>query len=276
MTLDFGAEPCLVGDIIVPADHGSIDEELVERLAEDLRESPHGLLEPILVRWVIDDDRPDGGYVELVSGRQRLEAHKRAGLPTIAVKQFEGDLSDDEAKLADIASDVLRKHLSGNELIDRTVQMVELRTRVGAARVEQAQREIHASADAAVARRDREQAERANQIRLQEIADAEGVDVRVVELRVQWKRDIAPTVWARLDEHKHLQKTRIYKALAAHPGDEARQLARLDQIVADGGKVLDPEKELTDLMRAWNKAAPAVRQKFLATTSADALQGAST
>lgn len=89
----------------------SVDEHYVEALARSL--AREGLNEPIVVR---PDGRP--GRWRLVAGAHRLEAARSLGWPTIDAIVREDLASDDEARLVEIAENLMRRELS---LLDKAI-----------------------------------------------------------------------------------------------------------------------------------------------------------
>ncbi len=73
-----------VGSIMVPTDRLPVDEDVVERIVATIKAGNVNALPPLHV-W-----RKQTGNI-LVAGRNRLDAHKRAGCETVLVRAIHGD-----------------------------------------------------------------------------------------------------------------------------------------------------------------------------------------
>ena len=102
-----GAETINIGDIYPFKDHPFkvLDDEKMDELVSSIK--TNGVLSPVLVR-----PRSEGGY-EMISGHRRLHASKKAGLDSIPA--IIKDLSDDEAAIAMVDSNVQREEILPSE-----------------------------------------------------------------------------------------------------------------------------------------------------------------
>ena len=83
----------------------------IDQLAESIRRQ--GLLQPIVVCAAAEQDK-----WEILSGQRRHLAHKRLGRDRISAAVLDSRVDQAEAKAISITENLLRRNLSGSELID--------------------------------------------------------------------------------------------------------------------------------------------------------------
>ena len=109
-------------DVLTPHGHDEAEDEVVSSIAE----SPIGPFNPILVRRIPGDK---DGKVELIAGKQRLEAARIRGMETIKCQFFTGN--DTTARIIRIEEDLFRKELSVLRRAERLVEWAELIQKTG-------------------------------------------------------------------------------------------------------------------------------------------------
>lgn len=97
-----------------------LDEDAVARLVDSIKEM--GLRTPIAVRA----SGEDGQEISLIAGRHRLEAAKRLGWEQIDCEVF-SDISDDDAKMWQIAENLARADLTALERAEQTAEWIRLK-----------------------------------------------------------------------------------------------------------------------------------------------------
>jgi ParB-like chromosome segregation protein Spo0J len=109
-------------DVLTPHGHDEAEDEVVSSIAE----SPIGPFNPILVRRIPGDK---DGKVELIAGKQRLEAARIRGMETIKCQFFTGN--DTTARIIRIEEDLFRKESSVLRRAERLVEWAELIQKTG-------------------------------------------------------------------------------------------------------------------------------------------------
>jgi ParB family transcriptional regulator, chromosome partitioning protein len=114
-----------ISDVIVPDDHREVDQESVSWIAESIR--VNGLLHPIVVRRRAAM-RVFGKMLEpkilLVAGAYRLKAAELAGLKEVACIFLEGD--GRRARLVAIEENLFRKDLTALKRAEQLAEWVEI------------------------------------------------------------------------------------------------------------------------------------------------------
>jgi hypothetical protein len=106
-----------VKDVLTPQDHDEDDEEVVSAIAE----SPIGPFNPIIVRRIPDQARK----VELIRGKQRLQAARLRRMETIACLFFRG--TEMTGQMLALEEDAFRKHstrLRKAERLDKYAKLI--------------------------------------------------------------------------------------------------------------------------------------------------------
>jgi ParB-like chromosome segregation protein Spo0J len=106
-----------VEDVLTPKGHDEAEEEVVSAIAE----SPIGPFNPIIVRRIPGQARK----VELIRGKQRLDAARLRGMPTIACYFFTG--TPTTARILALEEDAFRKRLTRlrkAELLDEWAKLM--------------------------------------------------------------------------------------------------------------------------------------------------------
>lgn len=114
-------ETVRVSDVAIPDDHREVDQETVSRLAESIR--ANGLLHPIVVRHrktLSGLGKVTTTGIVLVAGAHRLKATELAGLKDISAIFLKGD--DSHARLVAIEENLCRKDLT---VLERSDQLAE-------------------------------------------------------------------------------------------------------------------------------------------------------
>jgi ParB-like chromosome segregation protein Spo0J len=109
-------------DVLTPHGHDEAEDEVVSSIAE----SPIGPFNPILVRRIPGDK---DGKVELIAGKQRLEAARIREMETIKCQFFTGN--DTTARIIRIEEDLFRKESSVLRRAERLVEWAELIQKTG-------------------------------------------------------------------------------------------------------------------------------------------------
>lgn len=102
-SLELNVSPALLHTFANHPFHVRKDMEMNE-LVDSIRES--GVIVPLIVR-----SRPEGGY-EIISGHRRCEACRELGIEKVPVRVQE--LTDDEATILMVNSNIQREHLFSN------------------------------------------------------------------------------------------------------------------------------------------------------------------
>jgi hypothetical protein len=116
-----------IDDVLIRPDHDEVDDELVTAIAE----SPTGPFTPIIVRCIPPDNQPNPSEhkVELIRGRQRLEAARLRGMETIKCRFFTGSRA--AARLIALEEDLFRKNLTALQKAERLVEWAEQLRKTG-------------------------------------------------------------------------------------------------------------------------------------------------
>jgi ParB-like chromosome segregation protein Spo0J len=114
-----------VDDVLIRPDHDEVDDGLVTAIAE----SPSGPFVPIIVRRTEEQPEPGAHKVELIRGRQRLEAARLRGMKTIKCRFFSGTAA--AARLIALEEDLFRKTLTALQKAERLVEWAEQLRKTG-------------------------------------------------------------------------------------------------------------------------------------------------
>lgn len=229
--------PLAIDEIIIGNDRREVNAAAVKRLADSIQKV--GLRHPITVR-------EKGDKYQLVAGRHRIEACRRLGrdfVPATIVK-----MTNDDARLWEIAENLHRADLSKIERDENVAEWIKITDRVSAQVAAKPQGGRPEGGVRAAARElgvDEDDARRA---------------VKVASLSDEAK-DAAR-------EH-HLDNNRSALLQAARETDPKQQVAKIVKIAAV--KLADnplndfesKEKQVASLMSAWNKAGTEAREEFL-------------
>jgi ParB-like chromosome segregation protein Spo0J len=116
-----------VDDVLIRPDHDELDDEVVTAIAE----SPTGPFTPIIVRRIPPEEQPKPREhkVELISGRQRLQAARLRGMDTIKCRFFTGTRA--AALLLALEEDLFRKKVTALQKAERFVRWAEQLRKTG-------------------------------------------------------------------------------------------------------------------------------------------------
>jgi ParB-like chromosome segregation protein Spo0J len=116
-----------VDDVLIRPDHDEVDDEVVTAIAE----SVSGPFTPIIVRRIPPEEQSEPGAhkVELIRGRQRLEAARLRGMKTIKCRFFSGTAA--AARLIALEEDLFRKKLTALQKAERLVEWAEQLRKTG-------------------------------------------------------------------------------------------------------------------------------------------------
>lgn len=235
--------PLFIDDIIVAETHRGLDRSAVNRLAESIEQI--GLRHPITVR-------EKGDKYHLIAGRHRLEACRKLGrehVPAIIVK-----MTNDEARLWEIAENLHRADLKKLERDEQVAEWVKITDRLSAQSVQKATGGRPEGGISAASRElgiERMDASRA--LKVASLSDA--------------AKDAARDVG--------LDDNRSALLAASRESEPEKQVAKITQLAT--AKIRKPqkladeplndfeavEKQVATLMSAWNKAGKEARERFL-------------
>lgn len=221
-------EPFTIDSIAIPARYRGLNEDAVDALMASIKEI--GLQTPPAVRW---SNGGEDAEVVLVTGRHRLEACRRLGHDVVVCEVFDGD--ETAARLWEISENLHRADLSA---VERSEHIDEWR-RLTLAKVAQI-------APPLGGKQPRDNGERKTADALGLKRDAVRRAARIAALPEETRQQARDERWS---------QTRLL--------DEAAR--KREPIVApDPRNGLEAiEKQVADLMKAWNKAAPEAREEFL-------------
>jgi ParB-like chromosome segregation protein Spo0J len=116
-----------VADVLIRPDHDELDDGLVSALAE----SPGGPFTPIIVRRIPPEEQPEpGGHkVELIRGRQRLEAARLRRMKWIKCIYFTG--TEKAARIIGLEEDLFRKHQTKLRRAEKLAQWADSLPTIG-------------------------------------------------------------------------------------------------------------------------------------------------
>jgi hypothetical protein len=116
-----------VEDVLTRPDHDELDDDVVSAIAE----SQGGPFTPIMVRRIPPEEqrKPSGHEVELIRGKQRLEAARLRGMERIRCMFFSG--TETAAQIIGIEEDLFRKDSTVLRRAERLVKWTDLLPKTG-------------------------------------------------------------------------------------------------------------------------------------------------
>jgi ParB/RepB/Spo0J family partition protein len=229
----------MIDDIAVTDGRRDLNQTAVNKLAKSIDEI--GLRHPVTVR------RKGSGYV-LIAGRHRLEACKKLGREHIMASIV--SMTNDEARLWEIAENLHRAELSKLERDEQVAEWIKITERISVQ-----------SAPKSVGRPEGGISAAARDLGIEE-TDAKR-SVKVASLSDEAKNAACE---AGLDNNRSALLEAASKPTVAEQvaAIHQRHTAKIVRIADDSLNDMEvAENQVAALMTAWNKAGPAAREEFL-------------
>jgi ParB-like chromosome segregation protein Spo0J len=263
--------------VILPDRMRQLRADVVNELAESIR--ARGLLHPIIVR-----ERPHG--YDLIAGRQRLEAVRKLGCDTIRAVVLD-DLDDDGVLLAEIDENLIRADLSPAERAQHVARRKELyeakhpETKKGAApgagrgkkkRSQESQNESFVRDTATKTGKGRStvarDVTRSNKVKVLDQIVGTSLDKgneidALAKLPEHEQRDLAARAKSGEKVSGKMRAKSPAKPKSEAPAREDLGPIAVASSLTETQTVENEPEELGALLRAWDRASEAARQKFL-------------